>query len=203
MSSNIKKIKTMYEEYLRDNLDAMSKEEVVEQFVQTVLGITELRDPEVYKRIVEVLLKYEKRKKALQSPGEGEEGLSTNSGEELDISDMVQTRNFSELQNQLKLISKGGEVEMQDVFTATKVVATLKKYMFDVETPRVGVIEGMLSLMWGDPTERAAILSFGEGQAILSTTYSSPTRMFLDEDYSLPNDDVIVIVCAAYEAGKW
>jgi hypothetical protein len=190
MASNVKKIQKMYEEYMRENLTKMDKHEVIQQFVEAVLGITDLNNPEVYKQIVEILLRYEQRKAkaaALEAEGLGEE-----EDEELDMSGMHLPKDFADLKHQLKLLSVNSELHMRDISNAIALTKQIEPYMFDMEVPRVGTINDVLCFTWGLEEAKMAVISFVDGNTLLEVT-DKQESIVLEVVEGLKDEEIVMI----------
>lgn len=190
MASNVKKIQKMYEEYMRENLTRMDKHEVIQQFVEAVLGITDLSNPEVYKQIVEILLRYEQRKakaEALEAEGLGEE-----EEEELDMSGMHLPKDFQDLRHNLKLLSVNSDLNMRDISNAIALTKQIEPYMFDMEVPRVGTINGVLCFTWGLDEARMAVISFVDGNTLLEVTDKGES-VILEVEEGLKSDEIMMV----------
>ncbi len=209
MANDPKKLIKMYEEYLRENLAHGTKEEIIDQFVSTVLGFMDFNNPEVYNQVVKILLRYELKKgksgkseEAQLPQGDEEAELDSNSGEELDFSSMYKPKDFHDLADHINLLSTSHAniIEIEDMLNLASVVKSLRPYMFDNEVPWVGVINDVLCLSWAKSAGEEALVSFVEGIIILEFSHKDEHyELLLDEEDRLEESSLMKLITEAYE----
>lgn len=192
MSNDPKDLAKLYEEYIRASLESMNKEEVISQFVSTVLTSMDFNDPAVKGQVVKVLLKYELKKKgqgkieeAQPQQGDAEDAPESDSGEELDFSSMYKPSTFDDLLDHLTLLraSHADIVEIEDMLNLVSVIKSLKPYMFDAEVPWIGLIDETLCIVWAKDIKSNVIIAFLDGMMQLELTHKEEySELLLDDE---------------------
>lgn len=192
MSNDPKDLAKLYEEYIRANLEKMSKSDVIDQFVSTVITSMDFNSPEVKAQVVKVLLKYELKKKergiveeAQLQQGDAEDAPESDSGEELDFSSMYKPSSFDDLLDHLTLLrtSHADIVEIEDMLNLVSVIKSLKPYMFDTEVPWIGLIDETLCIVWARDLKRNVIIAFLDGMMQLELTHKEEySELLLDDE---------------------
>lgn len=192
MSSDPKDLAKLYAEYIRASLESMDKEDVINQFINTVLASMDFNDPAVKGQVVKVLLKYELKKKergiveeAQPQQGDAEDAPESDSGEELDFSSMYKPSTFDELLDHLTLLrtSHADIVEIEDMLNLVSVIKSLKPYMFDAEVPWIGLIDETLCIVWAKDIKSNVIIAFLDGMMQLELTHKEEySELLLDDE---------------------
>lgn len=203
--ANSKKLIEMYEEYLRENLSRGSREEIIDQFISTVIGFMDFNNPEVYAQVVKILLRYEqgKMKKGAQPlQGDEEAELESDSGEELDFTGMYKPSSFNDLADHINVlsVSHANILEIEDVLNLASVVKSVRPYMFDIEAPWVGVINEVLCLSWTNTQGQEAVISFVEGMITLEFSHKDDYyEIMLDEEDKVEQEQLMRLIVEAHD----
>jgi hypothetical protein len=195
MKSSRKKLAAMYEEYLREWVDRMEKEDLKEEFVKLATGVVDLNDPEVYAAVVRTLVKWEEAKKALNQRGEPDPEPEPSG--ELDFTSMSKATSFEEAAGFIADYNST-EIQLEDILNATTVLTSVRPYMFDIEAPWVGLLSDMLTIAWGDSDANTVLLHFLDGHIQLEYTGKEEKIVLeLSDEGSLTEEDVMRIVSDA------
>lgn len=198
MKSKYEKISAMYEEYLKESLDAMTPEEVKEEFIRVALSMTDFSDPQVYTQVLKILVAREQQKRATAQQGDTEQ--QPESSGELDFTSMTKPNDFDELISCLKDYSSSHSINMMDVLNATTVAQAIREYMFDIEVPWVGIAYEMLTIAWSRNDKRTMMIHFLDGQIQAEFTHKEEKfPINFDDDGEIVASDVLNIVKEAYQ----
>jgi hypothetical protein len=197
-----KKLEQMYEAYLRDNLSNMDREEMIETFITTVLKFMDFTQPHVKEQVVKILVRYEEKKK---KEGKTREEPEAEVKEELDFTSMYKPSDFDDLLQHLTLISSSHSdvIDLEDIMNATSAAASLRKYMFDMEVPWVGLIDDLLCFSWGSDVTNSMLTIFNGGITQLEFTHKEEVyELEFTEEGELEEAGILRILAEGYELGN-
>ena len=197
-----KKLEELYEAYLRDSLEHMDREEMIDTFVTTVLKFMDFDQPQVKEQVIKILMRYEARKKSdTNRLEELQDSPPDFYPQELDFSTMSKPNDFDDFLQQLMLYSSSHSdvVDLEDILNATSVAKSMRKYMFDVEVPWVGIIDNMLCLAWSKDIDKAAVIVFAGGGTQIEFTHKEDTYAIeFNEEGELEEEDALRLLAETH-----
>lgn len=194
-----KKLQKLYETYLRESLSDMDRDEMIETFVATVVKFMDFEQPAVKEQVIKILLRYENKKKAEKE--EVPPPIEDAQIAELDFTSMYKPTDFDDLLQHLTLLSSSHSesIDLEDVLNASSIVSSIRKYMFDMEVPWIGIMDDMLCMSWMRDVKKGMVVVFKGGVSQLEFTYKEEVwELDFTEEGMLEEEDILRILGEAH-----